>query len=152
MTYSEKLQSLYSEIRSWALYVCKDPFMADDIVQETIYKFLKKEENYKDIEILPLKRMLKASVKNMYITHLRRLYLILKDPPLSVEDSVKTDSTILTQEIMQEVEKLPKHFQEVISKRIEGYDYKSICDHLHLRMGTVKSRIHFGRKLLKSKI
>jgi RNA polymerase sigma factor (sigma-70 family) len=53
------------------------------------------------------------------------------------------------QHILKLAFQLPDVFREPLQLRLEGYCYAEIACLLNTQVGTVKSRIHFGRKLLK---
>jgi RNA polymerase sigma-70 factor (ECF subfamily) len=47
---------------------------------------------------------------------------------------------------------LPSIFKQPFMLYFEGYKYHEIADMLQEPLGTIKSRIHFARKLLKTQI
>ena len=55
-------------------------------------------------------------------------------------------------EVMALVERLPDIFKRPFLLYYNGYQYKDIAAQLMLPLGTIKSRIHFSRRLLKEQI
>jgi RNA polymerase sigma-70 factor (ECF subfamily) len=55
-------------------------------------------------------------------------------------------------EVNQFIFELPELFRIPFNLYFEGYKYNEIADALGEPLGTIKSRIHFARKILKQKI
>ena len=55
-------------------------------------------------------------------------------------------------EVKQMIYDLPELFRTPFNLYFEGYKYNEIADELNEPLGTIKSRIHFARKILKQKI
>jgi RNA polymerase sigma-70 factor (ECF subfamily) len=55
-------------------------------------------------------------------------------------------------EIRQAINDLPEIFKNPFLLYFEGYRYNEIAELLNEPLGTIKSRIHFARKLLKEQI
>ena len=55
-------------------------------------------------------------------------------------------------EVQEAIHQLPEIFRNPFLLYFDGYKYHEIADMLHEPLGTIKSRIHFARKLLKSQI
>jgi RNA polymerase sigma-70 factor (ECF subfamily) len=66
--------------------------------------------------------------------------------------SNSAESNITRKEILTAIEQLPDIFRYPFVLYFEGYKYNEIADYLQEPLGTVKSRIHFARKLLKEAI
>jgi len=62
------------------------------------------------------------------------------------------ESSLRLKEIETAIQNLPDIFRYPFVLYFEGYKYNEISDYLQEPLGTVKSRIHFARKLLKSTI
>jgi RNA polymerase sigma-70 factor (ECF subfamily) len=62
------------------------------------------------------------------------------------------ESNLKLKEIKAAIHKLPDIFKHPFVLYFEGYRYNEIAEYLHEPLGTVKSRIHFARKLLKTEI
>jgi RNA polymerase sigma-70 factor (ECF subfamily) len=55
-------------------------------------------------------------------------------------------------EVNKMIYDLPDLFRTPFILYFEGYKYNEISDALNEPLGTIKSRIHFARKILKQKI
>jgi RNA polymerase sigma-70 factor (ECF subfamily) len=67
-------------------------------------------------------------------------------------DSVSIDlhSTGMGDEVMSALQSLPVAFQTaVILSDIEGHPYDEIAEFMHVPLGTVRSRLHRGRRMLE---
>ena len=60
---------------------------------------------------------------------------------------------IFDDDIKSAIEELPEDFRIVVMLSfLEGFSYQEIADILDLQLGTVKSRLHRGRKLLQNRL
>ena len=58
--------------------------------------------------------------------------------------------SFIDEEITREIERLPREFREVVVlSDVEGLDYREIADIAGIPLGTVKSRLYRGRRLLQ---
>jgi RNA polymerase sigma-70 factor (ECF subfamily) len=55
-------------------------------------------------------------------------------------------------EIQKKIHGLPEIFKKPFNLYFEGYKYHEIAYTMNEPLGTIKSRIHFARKLLKEQI
>ena len=62
------------------------------------------------------------------------------------------ESALKMKEIQAAVHELPDIFQSPFVLYFEGFKYHEIAHVLNEPLGTIKSRIHFARKLLKEQI
>ena len=62
------------------------------------------------------------------------------------------ESNILMDELVKMIEELDETIKTPFLMHFEGFKYQEIADELELPLGTVKSRIFFARKALKSSI
>jgi RNA polymerase sigma-70 factor (ECF subfamily) len=57
------------------------------------------------------------------------------------------------EEILQALEKLPKAFRDVVLLTdVEEFSYKEVAEFMQVPIGTVMSRLHRGRKLLRQQL
>lgn len=60
---------------------------------------------------------------------------------------------LFTERVMQAIEDLPEEFRTVaVLSFVEGFSYQEIADIAGLQLGTVKSRLFRGRKMLQGKL
>lgn len=152
---------------NFALRMTSDPDEADDLLQETFlkaYRFFDKFEQGTNC-----KAWLFRIMKNSFINNYRRTS---KEPDKvdynDVEDfyhSIRAESTdpndleerifsnILDDDVSTALESLPEDFRTVVILcDIEGFTYEEIADFVECPIGTVRSRLHRGRKMLRVKL
>jgi RNA polymerase sigma-70 factor (ECF subfamily) len=125
-----------------------------------LYKALANQEKYN--VGTNIKAWLFTIMRNIFINDYRRKakqqtifdstpndYLINQKQP-SVANAAETELRI--KEIYKAIYQLPEIFKTPFLLYFEGYKYHEIAEELHEPLGTIKSRIHFARKLLKEQI
>lgn len=56
------------------------------------------------------------------------------------------------QDMQVAVSKLPYELREAFMMNFRGYKYQEIADHFGIPIGTVKTRIHLARQVLKKRL
>jgi len=147
-------------LKPFAVNLTKDTETAKDLFQETLYKALANQEKYN--VGTNIKAWLFTIMRNIFINDYRRkakqqtifdstgtdFLLNYKQP--AITNSAETDLRI--KEIYKAVYQLPEIFKTPFLLYFEGYKYHEIAEVLNEPLGTIKSRIHFARKLLKEQI
>ena len=147
-------------LKPFAVNLTKDTETANDLYQETLYKALANQEKYN--VGTNIKAWLFTIMRNIFINDYRRRakqktlfdnsatdYLInLKQ----VSVSNTAESSLRMKEITEAIYQLPEIFKTPFLLYFDGYKYQEIADVLGEPLGTVKSRIHFARKLLKERV
>lgn len=146
-------------LKPFAVHFTRCDHSADDLLQET---FLKAWHNRHDFRAgTSLRGWLYAIMKNTFINHYHRKNRTLKRKGHMVDISVNEVGSLGADEIsgmihgkdvFRLLKNLPLVFGQPMQLYIEGYKYKEIADMLDQSIGTIKSRIHFGRKLLKKQL
>jgi len=157
------LNSLYN----YALHLTMNPDDAEDLVQETYlkaYRFFNSFERGTNC-----KAWLFKILKNNYINRFRKNskepgkvdYDLIKDFYHSIKD-IRSDTSeaesdyfhsLLHEEVYQALHSLPEEFREVIQLcDIEGFTYEEIANMVESPIGTVRSRLYRGRKLLREQL
>jgi RNA polymerase sigma-70 factor (ECF subfamily) len=157
------INSLYN----YALHLTMNPDDAEDLVQETYlkaYRFFNSFERGTNC-----KAWLFKILKNNYINSFRKNskepgkvdYDLIKDFYHSIKDT-RTDTseadsdyfhTLLHEEVYLALQSLPEEFREVIQLcDIEGFTYEEIANMVESPIGTVRSRLYRGRKLLRAQL
>ena len=147
-------------LKPFAVNLTKDTESAKDLFQETLYKALANQEKYN--VGTNIKAWLFTIMRNIFINDYRRKvkqqtifdstpndYLI-NQRQSSIANTAETDLRI--KEIYRAIHELPDIFKTPFLLYFEGYKYHEIADELQEPLGTIKSRIHFARKLLKEQI
>jgi len=138
----------------------RDKESAKDLVQETLYKAFANREKYRNGT--NIRAWLYTIMRNIFINAYRRKtrhQVVLDATPndflLDSNQSAisnSAESSLQLKEIQSAIHYLPSIFREPFVLYFEGYKYNEIADILHEPLGTIKSRIHFARKLIKEKI
>jgi RNA polymerase sigma-70 factor (ECF subfamily) len=150
---------------NFALRMTGDPDDAKDLVQETYMKAYRFFDKYS--QGTNAKAWLFRIMKNSYINRYRKEskepdkidYDEIKDFYATVKDSAvdsndlqeKIFGNLFEDEIAEALQELPEDFRTVVILcDIEGYTYEEIADFIEIPIGTVRSRLHRGRKMLRS--
>jgi RNA polymerase sigma-70 factor (ECF subfamily) len=143
-----------------AISLTRDTDNANNLIQETLYKALSNKDKYQSGT--NIKAWLSTIMRNTFINDYRRKTLARgifhktssESHIASKENSFVSDveGQIRLKEIKNSIHKLPELFRLPFLMYFEGYRYDEIAKKLGEPLGTIKSRIHFARKLLKSSI
>ena len=147
-------------LKPFAVNLTRDNEAAKDLYQETLYKALANQEKYN--AGTNIKAWLFTIMRNIFINNYRRKAkqrTIFDNTPedylINLKQSAITngaESSLRVKEIHAAIDHLPEIFKMPFLLYIDGYKYQEISDYLHEPLGTIKSRIHFGRKLLKEQV
>ena len=148
---NNKRDQLYRVAYSW----CNDELLADDLVNETLYKALKKWHHIRDESSINV--WLFKVLSNFWHDHLRKL-----KPTESIDDLVFIDHETPEQQLHQQeiiiqvrkaVSSLAMGQRQVLTLvDLEGFSYEEVATILDIPIGTVMSRLNRGRALLKEKL
>lgn len=157
------LDALYN----FALRLSTDPNDAEDLVQDTIvkaYRFFNSYEKGTNAKAW-LFRILKNSYINKYRKQSKQPYKVDYDEVSTFYESIRnerTDTTdleeilfreLLDDDITSALENLPEDFRTVVMLcDIDGFTYEEIANMLDVPIGTIRSRLHRGRNLLRSEL
>ncbi len=160
LEFSEMLVNNADFLKPFAINLTRDTEEANDLYQETLYKALANKEKYN--AGTNIKAWLFTIMRNIFINNYRRKakqktifdstpndYLInLKQ--VTVSNAAESDMRV--KEIKKAIRDLPEIFKTPFLLYFDGYKYNEIAEVLQEPLGTIKSRIHFARKLLKEQI
>jgi len=147
-------------LKPFAINLTRDNEAAKDLYQETLYKALANHEKYN--AGTNIKAWLFTIMRNIFINNYRRAAkqktvfdnstndFLLNNNQVTVANVA--ESTIEMKEIKKAIYNLPAIFKTPFSLYFDGYKYHEIAEALNEPLGTIKSRIHFARKLLKEQI
>jgi RNA polymerase sigma factor (sigma-70 family) len=133
---------------------------ANDLVQDTLIKAIRYHELYR--EGTNLKAWLYTIMRNTFINDYRqkqkRKGIMDITDDITSNKLVKSASNNLGENafLMEDINKALKNLQSEYAipflKYFEGYKYFEIAEELQIPIGTVKTRIHCARQILKSKL
>lgn len=147
-------------LKPFAITLTRDNETAKDLLQETMFRAFANREKYN--VGTNIKAWLYTIMRNIFINDYRRKAkqhtildnsindFLLNSNQLSIANTAETN--LKMKEIQQAVHSLPDIFRNPFMLYFEGYKYNEIADLLKEPLGTIKSRIHFARKLLKEQI
>jgi RNA polymerase sigma factor (sigma-70 family) len=147
-------------LKPFAVTLTRDNETAKDLLQETMFRALANSEKYNTGT--NIKAWLYTIMRNIFINDYRRKAkqntildnsineFLLNSNQLSVANAA--ESNLKIKEIYQAVHQLPDIFRNPFMLYFDGYKYNEIASILKEPLGTIKSRIHFARKLLKEQL
>lgn len=147
-------------LRPFAVNLTRDSEAAKDLYQETLYKALINREKYRSGT--NIRAWLYTIMRNIFINDYRRnsrQRTIFDNTPedflinlKQVSVTNQAESNLHVKEIRSAIIHLPEIFRNPFQLYFDGYRYQEIAKILHEPLGTIKSRIHFARKLLKEQL
>ena len=147
-------------LKPFAINLTRDAEAANDLYQDTLYKALANQEKYN--EGTNIKAWLFTIMRNIFINNYRRKAkqktifdntpndFLINQNQATISNAAESDMRI--KEIKKAIQELPEIFKTPFLLYFDGYKYNEIADVLTEPLGTIKSRIHFARKLLKEQI
>jgi len=152
---------------NFALRMTNNAADADDLLQETYlkaFRFWDKYEQGTNIRAW-LFRILKNSYINRYrkeakepdtvdYDEVKNFYSSIRDESADANDLQESVfGNLLDDDVASAVAELPEDFRTVVILcDIEGLTYEEIAEFVDCPLGTVRSRLHRGRKLLRARL
>lgn len=158
--FNQLLVSNADYLKPFAFTLTRDNESAKDLMQETLFRALANHEKYN--VGTNIKAWMYTIMRNIFINNYRK-----KARQQTIFDNTVNDflldynqqtvanvaeMSLSLKEIQLSVSKLPDIFRFPFVMYFEGYKYNEIADKLKEPLGTIKSRIHFARKLLKEQL
>lgn len=158
-------------LRNFAFKLCRDEHYTNDLVQETMFKACKSFHMYQ--EGTNCRAWLFQICKNSYINDYRRKQYETVATDFSEENigpgdddarrrkrvvlndssAVEAHEAMVGDEVATALDALPADYQTaLILSDIEGFTYEEIAEFSQTPIGTIRSRIHRGRKMLAAKL
>jgi RNA polymerase sigma factor (sigma-70 family) len=141
-------------LKPFAITLTRDQEMAKDLYQETLYKAFAYREKYEPGT--NIKAWLYTIMRNIFINEYRRnsrKKVVLDTVKQSVSPyGLSAESHVRLKEINSAIHVLPFIFKKACLLYLRGYKYHEIALALNEPLGTIKSRIHFAKKLLQKQI
>ncbi len=160
------MRSTYRQAYSFASKLTGNTAEAEDLVQETYVRAFRFFNRYD--ENLPFTNWLYRIMSNAHIDQMRRKQRIkvnsLEQPTangtstLDLPDPTATPDRVMQNDAMGEhvqaalATMTPEFRQAVLLADVEGMAYEEIADVMNTSVGTVRSRIHRGRKQLRRQL
>ncbi len=159
INFSELYRLFYKRLFYISYSITRDMHIAEDVVQETFIKAIKKVEKIEDeskigawLSVIATRTAIdfvrRERKKKPVLMEKEMLECLGKEMGQNVEEEVET--RILKEQVQSAIMKLRLVYQDVLLLKI-GKDLKEneIADMLNLKQSTVKTRLHRARKELK---
>jgi RNA polymerase sigma factor (sigma-70 family) len=158
--FNQSLISNTEYLKPFAITLTRDMEAAKDLIQETLYRALANKEKYN--AGTNIKAWMYTIMRNIFINNYRRSAkqntifdntpndFLLDYNQFTTANEAETNLNL--KEIKEAVYSLPDIFKNPFELYFEGYKYHEIAEVLAEPLGTIKSRIHFARKLLKQQL
>lgn len=157
------LDSMYN----FALRLTMDPTDAEDLVQDSVVKAFRFFHSYEKGTNAKawLFRILKNSYINNYRKKSKRPNEVDYDEVSTFYETIRADQTdtsdleermyrdMLDDTVTKALESIPEDFRSVVLLcDVEGFTYEEIANMLDVPIGTIRSRLHRGRNLLRASL
>jgi len=160
LEFDQLLVSNADYLKPFAFTLTRDNESAKDLMQETMFRALANREKYN--VGTNIKAWMYTIMRNIFINNYRK-----RSRQNTIFDNTANDFlldynqnavsnvaevNLSLKDIQASVDKLPDIFKYPFVMYFEGYKYNEIAENLQEPLGTIKSRIHFARKLLKEQL
>lgn len=136
-----------------------DPDQAEDLVQDVLLRVRRGLETYRPGS---MEGWLSRITTNVFLDDVRRrkrrpVDALPDDPERVVQGAPGADEALassrLPDEVQQALRRLPEDYRAaVVLCDVVGFSYDEIAESMGVPIGTVRSRIHRGRSLLKGEL
>ena len=161
MLTKEEIQYIYS-FKDFALYVCQDRTLSDDIMQDCFYNILTRSHSFSDIPEDERAYFVKRVIRNVYKDYIRKLDRRVKTD--SIEDVINPQEYFYTPPSLQngqggyyslQLEEINKLLGSIkggkeYSLVLQGYKYKEVAKRLKMPIGTVLNHCHLAKNTIKA--
>ncbi|WGQ10678.1 RNA polymerase sigma factor [Pedobacter gandavensis] len=153
-----QLWSYRESLRTFAFAFTQNDDDAEDLVQDTLLKALRYAKNFK--QGTNLKGWLYMILRNTFINNYRRKNLSKRFMNYHVDLTSITSclgathntgvGKCIIDDVFSALDQLQPQYCIPFVKYFEGYKYHEIAEELNIPIGTVKTRIHVARSILKT--
>ena len=160
MTLNNEICNHRSCLEAYAMKFTRDVEDANDLVQDTIIKAIRYHHMY--AEGTNIRGWLYTIMKNTFINNYRKdsrkNSVIETSEDLSSyqlynsADKNKGEGKFVMDDINKALEKLQPEYSSPFLRYFEGYKYHEIAEEMDIPIGTVKTRIHMARQILKGQL
>jgi RNA polymerase sigma factor (sigma-70 family) len=160
MPFDYRIITYKKYLHNFAIGFTKNLDDADDLVQDTYVKAIKYANLYTEGTNLQawLYTILKNTYFNNYKSKATRSKVITvteeyQSHQLMISSSTNSGvETLISEDINKALKMLPDVYSIPFIRYFEGYQYQEIAEEMSIPIGTVKTRIHMARKILKAKL
>lgn len=163
--FEEEVLCHLSRLYGYAMHLCMNSEDASDLVQDTYLNALKSEKQYSIGTNAGA--WLFTIMRNTFLNKIRKTNRkpagmagewieqmsredISELRKLGPDPGVKYLDNLLKEDIAHAIDNLPEEFKDtVVLCDVQGFSYSDIAEILDIPIGTVRSRIHRGRLILR---
>src|SRR6056297_367151 len=165
--FNEEIIPHLDALYNFGLRLTSDPNDAEDLVQDTIvkaYRFFSSYEKGTNAKAW-LFRILKNSYINNYRRKSKKPQQVDYDEVATFYESIRAERTetsdledtmyreLIDDDITNALDQIPEDFRTVVLLcDVEDFTYEEIANMLDVPIGTIRSRLHRGRNLLKAQL
>lgn len=165
--FNEEIIPHLDALYNFGLRLTSDPNDAEDLVQDTIvkaYRFFSSYEKGTNAKAW-LFRILKNSYINNYRKKFKKPQQVDYDEVASFYETIRAERTdssdledkmfreLIDDDISKALDEIPENFRTVVLLcDVEDFTYEEIANMLDVPIGTIRSRLHRGRNLLKAQL
>jgi RNA polymerase sigma-70 factor, ECF subfamily len=162
--FNEEIIPHLDALYNFGLRLTSDPNDAEDLVQDTIvkaYRFFSSYEKGTNAKAW-LFRILKNSYINSYRKKSKKPQEVDYDEVATFYETIRAERTetsdledkmfreLIDDDISKALDEIPEDFRTVVLLcDVEDFTYEEIANMLDVPIGTIRSRLHRGRNLLK---
>lgn len=156
-------EMFYSQVYKTAYFITRDPHTSQDVLQETFIKVFRNMDKIDDSA--KVKSWISTIASRTAIDFLRKqkrgnecqfenvndIKIKANELNFTVEDEV--ENSFINEMVRNEIESLaPNHRRIIYLKYISDLKDQEIANILHLKVATVKTRLHRAKSQLKKKL
>ncbi|MDX1590804.1 MAG: sigma-70 family RNA polymerase sigma factor [Balneolaceae bacterium] len=165
--FNEEIIPHLDALYNFGLRLTSDPNDAEDLVQDTIvkaYRFFSSYEKGTNAKAW-LFRILKNSYINNYRKKSKKPQQVDYDEVATFYETIRAERTetsdledkmfreLIDDDISKALDQIPEDFRTVVLLcDVEDFTYEEIANMLDVPIGTIRSRLHRGRNLLKAEL
>ncbi|MCD4847416.1 MAG: sigma-70 family RNA polymerase sigma factor [Candidatus Aegiribacteria sp.] len=163
--FEQEILTHLDRLYGYAMHLCRNSDDASDLVQDTYLSALRYEKQYSIgtnagawlftimrntfLNKMRSKNRRPVGLAGEWIEELSRKD-ISELRKLGPDPSVQMLDDLLKEDIREAIDSLPKEFRDaVVLCDVQGFSYSEIASILDIPIGTVRSRIHRGRSILR---
>ena len=140
-----------------AMWMTRNRDEAEDLVQETMFQAMRSFHRYE--MGTNCRAWLMTIMHNLNAKRLRKLgrFTVVEDTEERLAQTIPFEPSIpegiTDEEVLEALRDVPQHFRDVVMLAdVEEFSYKEIASILNLPMGTVMSRLHRARKVMRLRL
>lgn len=147
----EQIAELVPKLRAFAISLCSNATMGDDLVQETVVKAWAARDRFEPGT--NLNAWLHTILRNTYFSQLRKTKRMVEDPDGSYEATLvvpaEQEGRIEHRDLRRALAELSADQREaIVLVCAGGFSYEEAASIAGCAVGTVKSRVNRGREML----